>query len=276
VRRIAIPGSQARLPVIGQGTWRMGESRRERAREVEALRLGISLGMTLIDTAEMYGWGGAESVVGEAIRDCRDQVFVVTKVWPSHAGRRDAVASVRASLRRLGTDCVDAVLLHWPTRSVPLSETLRAFAELRAAGAVRHLGVSNMDGDWLAEAEAALPAGERLALHQVPYSLAERAAERDALPHARANGQVVMAYSPLGKGRLTSWPAYPALREVAARRGVSPAQAALAWVVSRGGVVAIPKAVDPEHVRENAAAGSLELTPDEARALEAALGPAPG
>jgi diketogulonate reductase-like aldo/keto reductase len=272
VRRVALPDSDRLLPVIGQGTWGMGVDRRRRAREVEALRLGISLGMTLIDTAEFYAAGGAEEVVGEAVRDCREQVFLVTKVWPSHADYRSVLASVRGSLRRLRTDRVDAVLLHWPTRSVPLGETLRAFAALQAAGAIGCYGLSNFGPSWLRAAEAAAPEGTRPVLNQVPYSLRDRRVEREILPYARAHGQVLMAYSPLGhRARLEAWPGYPVLAAVARARGVSPQQVALAFLVSRPAVVAIPRAVRPDHVRANAAAGDLELTPEELARLDAAF-----
>jgi diketogulonate reductase-like aldo/keto reductase len=258
-------------PRIGQGTWGMGESRADRTREVEALRLGIALGLTLIDTAEFYAAGRAEAVVGDAVHDCRTSVVLVTKLWPSHAGRRDVWPAVRASLRRLRTDYLDMVLLHWPTRSVPLAETLAAFAELRAAGVVQAFGVSNFDLAWLERAAAALPPGERLACNQVRYSLRDRRAERAVLPYARRHGQVVMAYSPLGHGRLAAWPGFPQLARIAARRGVSPHQVALAWVADQPGVVAIPKAVQPAHVRDNAAAASLVLTPAERDAVAAAF-----
>lgn len=271
MRQVQLPGTGTRIPVIGQGAWRLGLSRGDRTRAVEALRLGFSLGMTLVDTAELYEGGRSEEVVGDAIHDCRDRVFVVTKVWPSHASRAAVHAAVRGSLRRLRTDYLDAVLLHWPTRSVPLQETLGAFAELRAGGVVRHFGISNFGGNWLTAADVACPPEERIAFHQVPYSLGDRRAERRVLPHARARGQVVMAYSPLGRGRARHWPGFAVLRQVAAARGCSPQQVALAWVVGHDGVVAIPKAIRAEHVRDNAAAGDWQLTSDERARLEEAF-----
>jgi diketogulonate reductase-like aldo/keto reductase len=276
MRWIELPGDGARLPVIGQGTYHMGGSPATRAREAEALRLGISLGMTLIDTAEFYAGGRAEAVVGDAVADCRDRVFLVGKVWPAHAAHGDAVAAVRASLRRLRTDRLDAVLLHWPTRSVPLAETLRAFADLRRHGLVRRFGVSNFHGRWLAQAEESLPPGERIAFNEVRYHVADRGIERATLPHARAKGQVILAYSPLGAGRLARRGAHPVLRQVAERLGVTPQQVALAWVVARGGVVAIPKAVAPDHVRANAAAGDLVLGEDDLARLDGAYAAALG
>jgi diketogulonate reductase-like aldo/keto reductase len=279
VRQLALPAAGRTVPVIGQGTWGMGEDRRRRAREVEALRLGIDLGMTLLDTAELYGAGGAEEVVGEAIADCRDRVFVVTKVWPSHADYRAAQRAVRDSLRRLRTERVDAVLLHWPTRSVPLAETLRALADLQAAGAIGWLGVSNFGPSWLRrleEAAAGLPERARPVFNQVPYSLRDRRVERAVLPWARGHGQVVMAYSPLGhRAGLRRWTAYPALAEIAAARAVTPEQVALAYLTAEGDVVAIPRAVRPEHVRANAEAGDLALTERELRLLRGGRGPGP-
>lgn len=271
MKRIGLPGTDERLPAIGQGTWRMGESRRARTREVDALRLGLSLGLTLIDTAAVYGAGEAESIVGDAIADCREQVFVVTKVWPSHASAAALLASARASLRRLRTDRVDALLLHWPTRSVPLAETLGALAELRRSGLARHIGVSNFDRRWLERARAALPAGERLAIDQVPYSLGNRRAEIAVLPQARSDGQLVMAYSPLDRGRAARGDT--CLEAIARRHDASPAQVALAWLIAGDGVVAIPKATRPDHVRANAAAADLLLTDEERQSIAAAHPP---
>jgi diketogulonate reductase-like aldo/keto reductase len=276
MRSIPLPGTGAELPVVGQGTYRMGGSPAARTREVEALRLGISLGMTLIDTAEFYAGGRAEAVVGDAVADCRSRVFLVDKVWPSHADHAGVVQAVRGSLRRLRTDYLDAVLLHWPTRSVPLAETLRAFADLRRQGIVRHFGVSNFHGTWLALAERSLPAGERIAFNQVRYSVADRSIERATLPHARSRGHVVLAYSPLGLGRLARHPGYRVLRAVGERVGASPEQVALAWVVARGGVTAIPKAVAPAHVRANAAAGDLALSAEDLARIDGAFAAAVG
>jgi len=271
MRQVTLVGAARTLPVIGQGTWGMGEARARRPAEVEALRLGISLGMTLIDTAQFYGAGGAEEVVGEAIADCRDQVFVITKLWPSNAGYAPALAAVRASLARLRLERVDALLLHWPVAPALLAGTLRAFAELQASGAVGFVGVSNFDARWLRAAGRAAPPDLRLAFNQVPYALANRRVEHAVLPFAQAHEQVLMAYGPLGHGRLPSWRGYPALKALAATRGATPHQLALAFVTSRPGVVAIPKASSPAHVRSNAAAGDLALTPDEVTGLEAAF-----
>lgn len=267
LRQVAVPWLARTLPAIGQGTWGMGRSPARRAAEVEALRLGLSLGMTLIDTAEYYAAGGAERVVGEAIRGCREQVFLVTKLWPCHARAQAVLESVHASLRRLGTDHLDAVLLHWPTRSVPLAETFRAFEHLSRAGTIGAYGVSNFGPAWLALADAA----GRPAFNQVPYSLADRRVENAILPHAQSRGQVVMAWSPLGHGRLRSWGGYRELAALATAKGVTPHQAALAYLASRAQVVSIPKAARLDHVRANAAAGDIALSPDEMQRLEAAF-----
>jgi len=266
MKQVPIPGTERTLPVIGQGTWGMGQSRAHRTRDILALRLGISLGMTLIDTAEYYATGGAEEVVGEAVADCRDKVYLVTKVWPSHAGYDDALDAVRGSLRRLRTDHIDAVLLHWPTRSVPLVDTFRAFSELQTQGAIGCFGVSNFTLRWLRAAEAARPV-----FNQVPYSLRNRRVENAILPYAHTHGQIVMAWSPLGHGRMRAWAGYPALAAIAALRGVTPQQVALAFLTARPNVLAIPKAVTPDHVRSNAAAGDLDLAPEDLARLDAAF-----
>jgi len=275
MRGVDLPGG-GRVAAIGQGSYHMGQDARSRRREVAALRLGISLGMTLIDTAEFYSGGRAEAIVGEAVADCRDQVFLVDKVWPSHAGYAEAMAAVRGALGRLRTHHLDAVLLHWPTRSAPVSETLRAFADLRREGLVRHFGVSNFHGAWLSAAEAGLPAGERVLFNEVRYSVADRGIERATLPYARAHGQIILAYSPLGEGRMARHPRYAALAQVAKRHGASPEQAALAWVVAGGGVAAIPKAVSPAHVRANAEAGDLTLDAEDVAAIDEAFRAAVG
>ncbi|MCL8208984.1 MAG: aldo/keto reductase [Actinomycetia bacterium] len=279
MRQVYVPAAGVAVAAVGQGTWRMGEAPERHREEVEALRLGIALGMTLIDTAEYYGAGGAERVVGDAIADQRERVFVVTKVWPSHAGEEAAIRAVRASLRRLRTDYVDAVLLHWPTRSVPLEETLRAFARLEREGLVRFSGVSNFTPAWLARLDAAwgrMAERPRLALHQVPYSVGDRRVESRVLPDAERRGWGVMAYSPLGQGRLERVRGYDALVRVARGRGVSPYQVALNWLLRRPGVVVIPKATNLAHVRDNAAAGTWTLEPEEVGVLEDALGPPRG
>ncbi|WP_433872357.1 aldo/keto reductase [Saccharopolyspora sp. CA-218241] len=255
------------LPVLGQGTWGMGERPDARRAEVDALRHGLDLGLGLIDTAEMYGAGGAEEVVGEAIRGRRDEVFLVGKVLPGNAGRRAAVEACEASLRRLGTDRFDVYLLHWRGR-VPLAETLEAFAELREAGRIGAFGVSNFDPADLDEL-AGLPLGREAVTDQVLYNLTRRGIELDLLPQCRERGMPVMAYSPIEQGRLLD---RPELVDVARRRGATPAQIALAWVLAQD-VCAIPKAATTEHVEQNRAALDVRLDDDDLAALDAAFPP---
>jgi diketogulonate reductase-like aldo/keto reductase len=275
VRRLSLPSGHA-IPVLGQGTWNMGEDRAARAAEVAALRLGLELGMNLIDTAEMYGEGGAEEVVGEAIAGRREQVYLVSKVYPHNASRAGVRAACERSLRRLRTDYLDLYLLHW-RGSVPLGETLEAFEALRAAGTIRDYGVSNFDLSGMREA-AALPQGELLATDQVLYNLAERGIEWDLLPWCRARGIPVMAYSPLESStrEQRALLANPALVAVARRHGATPAQAALAWLLHQDGVVAIPKAVKADHVRANRAALDLKLDADDLARLDAGFAPPRG
>jgi len=259
----------AEMPVLGLGTWRMGEDPARRAAEVAALRLGFDLGATLVDTAEMYADGGAETVVAEAIAGRRDEIFVVSKVLPENASLSGTILAAERSLRRLATDRIDLYLLHW-AGPYPLEETLEAFRRLERDGKILHCGVSNLD---LAEVEQALghAGGERLAANQVFYNLGRRGIERRLLPWCRERGIVVMAYSPLEQGRLEI---RPALEQAARAHGVSPAVAALAWTVREPGLVAVVKASDPRHVRENARAASLRLSAAELAALDLAY-PAP-
>ncbi|TFW31838.1 aldo/keto reductase [Massilia horti] len=272
MRTIKLPSGRA-LPVLGQGTWYMGENPSERGREVAALRLGLDLGMTLIDTAEMYGEGGAEKVVGEAIEGRRDEVFLVSKVYPHNASVAGMRAACERSLRRLRTDCLDLYLLHW-RGSVPLAETLDGFAALKQAGMIRDFGVSNFDRDDMLEA-ASLPGNAGIAANQVLYNLARRGIEWDLLPWCREQGVAVMAYSPL-----ESTPAEQAdllrnrgLQEVARRHEATGAQIALAWLLQQEGVCAIPKAVQPQHVRENRAALDIRLSPQDLAELDAVFPP---
>ena len=252
------------MPRLGQGTWHMGENRAERAREVAALRLGIELGMTLIDTAEMYGEGGAEEIVGEAIAGQRDRVFLVSKVYPHNASRSGVPKACERSLKRLGVDCLDLYLLHW-AGSTPIRETVAAFEALREAGKIRRWGVSNFDVDEM----AGMPPG--CFTDQVLYNLGVRGIEFDLLPWCRERRMPVMAYSPVGQGgRLLQ---HPALREVAARHAATPAQVAIAWTLRDPGVVSIPKAANAEHVRLNAKALDLRLTADDFVTLDAAFPP---
>lgn len=257
------------VPVLGQGTWRMGEDPRRRADEVAALRAGLDLGLTMIDTAEMYAEGGAEEVVAEAIQGRRDEVFLVSKVLPANASRQGTLRACERSLRRLGTDRLDLYLLHWRGRT-PLEETLGAFEELRRAGLIRSWGVSNFDTADMDEL-AALPGGGAVATNQVLYNLTRRGIEYDLLPWCRERGVPVMAYSPVEQGRLLG---HRVLGQVAREHGATPAQVALAWVLRREGVVAIPKAGTAAHVRENRAALDLRLSAENLVTLDRAF-PAP-
>jgi len=267
MRTLPLPGGGA-IPVLGQGTWGMGERAGSRAAEVAALRRGLELGVGLIDTAEMYGEGGAEEVVGEAIRGRRDEVFLVSKVYPHNASARGTVAACERSLKRLGAECLDLYLLHW-RGSHPLAETAAAFERLRRDGKIRHWGVSNLDADDMVEL-LAVPDGARCAANQVLYNLSRRGIEWDLLPWCREHRIPVMAYSPIEQGRLAT---KGVLTEIAQRHGCSPFQVALAWALAQPGVVAIPKASRLEHVEANAAAARLTLTADDLAAIDRTFPP---
>ncbi len=256
----------ATVPILGLGTWNMGERRSRGAEVVAALRLGIELGMTLIDTAEMYADGGAEEVVSAAIAGRRDQVFLVSKVYPDNASRRKMAAACERSLKRLGTDRLDLYLLHW-RGGVPLAETVEAFEALRAAGKIRRWGVSNFDVADMAELWR-IADGRHCAANQVLFNLMRRGIEAKLMPWCRSERVPIMAYSPIEQGRLLN---KPALKKLAAARGVTPARVALAWLLRQDGVIVIPKAADPDHVRDNRAALDLDLTAEEAAELDRAF-----
>ena len=264
---VTLPSGEA-VPALGQGTWNIGDRQDCRTEEIAALRTGLDLGMTLIDTAEMYGDGNSEELVGEAIAGRRDEVFVVSKVLPSNASRRGTIAACERSLARLQTDCIDLYLLHW-RGNVPLEETLQAFEALQRDGKIRHWGVSNFDVDEMEEL-IVLTGGNAVAANQVLYNLTRRGIEYDLLPWSAAHRIPTMAYSPIEQGRLLR---QAALRQVAARHGASPAQVALAWVLRRGDVIAIPKAGSVKHVRENAAALEIRLTAEDLAELDRAWQP---
>jgi diketogulonate reductase-like aldo/keto reductase len=262
----------ARVPALGLGTWRMGEQARSRRHEVDAVRLALELGYRLIDTAEMYGEGGAERVVGEALDAAmrhgleRDDVMLVSKVLPHNASARGTVAACEASLRRLGVDSIDLYLLHW-RGSHPLRETVDAMESLQQRGWIRHWGVSNFDkGDMLEL--SAVPGGAGCSVNQVYYSLGERGIEFDLLPWMRVRQMPAMAYSPIDQGALAD---HPALRPVAERHRATPAQVALAWVMSQPGVVAIPKSANAIHLRHNLAAAAIRLDSADREALDHAF-----
>jgi len=267
MKTVTLPSGEA-VPALGQGTWQMAGDRGQRAEEIATIRLGLDRGLTLIDTAEMYGEGAVEELIGEAIGGRRNETFLVSKVYPHNASRAGVLAACERSLRRLKTDRIDLYLLHWPG-SHPIAETVRGFQALLEAGKIRRWGVSNFD---LHEMEAvwALPGGGACASDQVLYNLSRRGPEFDLMPAARARAMPIMAYSPLEQGRLTH---RPALEAIARRDGATVYQVALAWTLSRPGVIAIPKAVTPAHVRENVAALDFVLTPEDLAALDHAYPP---
>lgn len=265
---VTLPSGQ-QVPALGQGTWHMGERKSERAREVAALQVGLDLGMTLIDTAEMYGDGGAEEVVGAAIKGRREQTFIVSKVYPHNASLRGTIAACERSLSRLAVEQIDLYLLHW-RGSHPLADTVRAFEQLQAAGKIRDWGVSNFDSDDMDEL-AAVGGGRRCASNQVLYNLTQRGIEWDLLPWCRERQMPVMAYCPVDQGGRLLRSA--ALQQVAERHGATTAQIALAWLIRRERVIAIPKAVSAVHIRANRAALDLVLTAADLADLDRAFPP---
>lgn len=266
MKTVTLPGGEI-VPALGQGTWKMAERSDRRAAELAALRAGIDLGMTVIDTAEMYADGAAETLVGEAVAGIRDRVFLVSKAYPQNASRDRLRRACEASLKRLATDRIDLYLLHW-RGAVPLAETVEAMERLRASGHIRHWGVSNLDSDDMAELVAA--GGTGCAADQILYNLTRRGPERDLLPWLNDRGIATMAYSPVEQGRLVC---DERLSAIATRRGASAAQVALAWTLRRDGMIAIPKAGTVEHVRDNRAAADLVLDADDVAALDAVFPP---
>ena len=253
MRRTKLPSGEL-VPILGQGTWQLGDSAKRRSGEIAALQLGIDLGMTLIDTAEMYGDGASEELVADAIADRREKVFVVTKVLPSNAKSKSRIiAACEGSLRRLRIECIALYLLHW-RQSEKLTEVLGAFTELVDAGKIRYWGVSNFDIADLEELQQ-LPGGDAVATNQVLYNISRRGIEFDLLPECRNRGVTVMAYSPIEQGRLLG---NKVVANIAKRHDATPAQIALAWAVRQDGVVAIPRASSSAHVRENH--GALNIT----------------
>ena len=257
-----------KMAALGQGTWHFAESPARRAEEIASIRLGIDLGMTVIDTAEMYGNGAAEVLVGEAITGRRSEVFLVDKVLPHHATRAGTVRACEASLDRLGVDYIDLYLLHWRGR-IPLAETIEGFADLKLAGMIRHWGVSNLDVDDMIELSG-VPGGDAVQTNQILYNLTRRGPEYALLPWLAQHGIPTMAYSPIEQGRLLT---HPALHSIARHHNATPAQLALAWILQHDGVSAIPRAGTPSHVRQNAAARDIELTPDDLLTLDRAFPP---
>lgn len=264
MKTVTLPDGK-RVPALGQGTWGMGEDNRGRAREVAALRLGIKLGMSLIDTAEMYGDGGAEEIVGEAIRGQRKDIFIVTKVYPYNASRGKLPKACERSLKRLHIDAIDLYLLHWREQTPPLQETLEAFEKLRTAGKIKRWGVSNFDVDDMEEL-LSLEDGRQCATNQVLYNLSNREIEFDLLRRSHQNKVPIMAYSPVGhSGALLG---NPTLKKIAHSYDATPAQIALAWVLRQSNVIAIPKASTEMHVRDNAASLTIKLTKEDLTHLD--------
>jgi diketogulonate reductase-like aldo/keto reductase len=269
LRTIAVPGGEA-IPVLGQGTWGMAERARKRADEIVALQMAVDLGMTVIDTAEMYAGGAAEELVAEALGGRRGDIFLVSKVLPQHATKRGTVSSCEASLRRLQTDHLDLYLLHW-RGTVPLDETLEAFNNLKRQGKIRYWGVSNFDVDDMEELVSLTANGDSvIASNQVLYNLTHRGIEYALLPWCRARGIPIVAYSPLGQGQLGR---DATVRAIARRLDATAAQVALAWVLRQEGVAAIPKAASFEHVRENRGSLEVALAAEDLEALDQAFPP---
>lgn len=267
MKTVLLPCGEA-VPALGLGTWNMGDTPARRADELATLRLGLDLGCTLVDTAEMYGEGLSEELVGEALQGRRDEAFIVTKVYPHNASRAGTVAACERSLRRLRTDRIDLYLLHW-RGSVPLAETLQALMALQKAGKIRHYGVSNLD---LADMQELwqVPGGQGLQTNQLLYNLTRRGIEWDLLPWLRERRVPVMAYSPIEQARLLR---HAGLARFATRHGVLPAQAALAWLLAQGGVIAIPKTSHPDRLRENVAAAKVQLSGEQLAELDALFKP---
>lgn len=270
MKTVSLPGGE-RVAALGMGTWNMGDQPAAHAEELATLRLGLDLGLTLIDTAEMYGDGRSEELVGEAIAGRRDEVFLVSKVYPHNAGRTGAVAACERSLRRLGTDRLDLYLLHW-RGGVPLAETMEAFMALRKAGKIRHFGVSNLDLDDM-RALWRVPGGKEVVANQLLYNLTRRGIEWDLLPWLREHGIALMAYSPIEQATLLR---NPRLARFAQKHGISPVQAALGWLLAQQGVIAIPKTSHRERLRENHGALALTLSTQQLAELDAAFQPPDG
>lgn len=268
--RVTLPDGES-VPAFGLGTWHMGEDRRRAAEEAKAVKLGIDLGMTLIDTAEMYGNGAAEEIVAEAVAGSRDRLFIVSKVLPYNASQKGVVEACERSLKRLKTDRIDLYLLHW-RGSVPLAETIAGFARLQRDGKIRHHGVSNFNTDDMQE-WVALAGGETVAANQILHNLSRRGPEWELIPWCRERQIAIMAYTPLEQGRILG---NRALQAVASRHGASAAQVALAWLLRQDGMIVIPKATQEAHVRDNRDAVDLALDADDLAALDRAFPPPKG
>ena len=270
MKHVTLPNGE-RVPALGMGTWNMGDDRATRAEEIATLRLGLDLGLRLIDTAEMYGEGLSESLIGEAIAGRRDEVFLVSKVYPHNASRRGIAAACERSLRRLGTDRLDLYLLHW-RGDVPFEETLEGLQALQREGKIRHYGVSNLDLSDMEEWWDA-PGGDQIAVNQLLYNLSRRGIEWDLLPWLHERHVPVMAYSPIEQARLVR---HPKLVRFAQECGMTPAQVALAWLLARDGIIAIPKTGHRERLRENFGALAHTLTAEQLATLDSIFPPPKG
>ena len=260
--------SAREIPILGQGTWRMGEKASQKQAEIDALRLGIDLGMSLIDTAEMYGEGGAEKIVAEAISPHREAVYLVSKFYPYNASYQGLIAACDRSLSRLKTDYLDLYLLHW-RGSVPLSETLLGLQHLKQAGKILDYGVSNFDADDM-EAGLSLPGGQEIVANQVLYNLMRRGIEWDLLPWCKERNLAIMAYSPVEQRAFVD---DSKLKDVAAKHNATSTQIALSWLLHQDNVISIPKATNPKHVKENRAALDIKLTKEDLQKLDHAFKP---
>ena len=270
MKHVTLPNGE-RVPALGMGTWNMGDDRATRAEEIATLRLGLDLGLRLIDTAEMYGEGLSESLIGEAIAGRRDDVFLVSKVYPHNASRRGIAAACERSLRRLGTDRLDLYLLHW-RGDVPFEETLEGLQALQREGKIRQYGVSNLDLSDMEEWWDA-PGGDQIAVNQLLYNLSRRGIEWDLLPWLRERRVPVMAYSPIEQARLVR---HPKLVHFAQACGMTPAQVALAWLLARDDIIAIPKTGHRDRLRENIGALSHTLTAEQLATLDSIFPPPKG
>lgn len=266
-REVTLPKGDT-IPALGQGTWQIAENSSKRSSEIEALRLGVELGMTLVDTAEMYGEGASEKLIGEALSSERDKLFLVSKVYPHNAGRKDLIQACERSLRCLNTDHLDMYLLHW-RGGVPLDETVAGFEELRRNGKIRHWGVSNFDTDDMKELFD-IADGKNCATNQILYNVTRRGPEFDLIPWMNKHRMPLMAYSPIEQGRL---PSSGALEAIARRHEASVFQIALAWLLQKPNVIAIPKASSPNHVRDNHKALEIRLSPGDLREIDAEFPP---
>ncbi len=270
MKMVTLPSGE-NLPALGLGTWYMGDKRETRVEEISTLQLGLDLGLKLIDTAEMYGEGKAEELVGEAIAGRRDQAFLVSKVYPHNASRKGTIAACERSLTRMRTNCIDLYLLHW-RGNIPFSETIEGFMALQKAGKIRYYGVSNMDLVDMQELFS-LPGGEAVATNQLLYNLTRRGIEWDLLPWLRERKIPVMAYSPIEQSRLLS---NPKLADFTRRHGMTPVQAALAWLMAKGGIIAIPKTGRRERVKENLGALDRDLSLEQLAELDRLFPPPKG